>query len=237
MSKAKKPAVPMAAGLTFERLVLSIRGIDSEMAAQAGCAVDVSLTLRNWLIGCYIAEYELLGADRAQYGERLLANLSVRLTGLGVSRAEERQSALLGSLHTRPIPQIRESLTAELKKRLALTAIKGHATIRESATPESRLSGKEVVTKLSFTHIAELLAIQDLRKCSFYETKSSASAATGRWRAETTNRLALLRALRPLSRQGKAGRTTLKPNPSPRSPVSRSAIPISLSSSASSQRR
>jgi predicted nuclease of restriction endonuclease-like (RecB) superfamily len=170
MSKAKKSAVPAPAGLTFEHLVLSIRGIDSEMAAQAGRAVNVSLTLRNWLIGWYIAEYELRGADRAQYGEKLLANLAVQLTGFGVSRAEERELRRYRRFY-QTYPQIRESVTPELKKRLALTAIRGHAMIRESATPESRLSGKDVVTKLSFTHIAELLAIQDARKRSFYETE------------------------------------------------------------------
>jgi predicted nuclease of restriction endonuclease-like (RecB) superfamily len=170
MSKAKKSTAPKAAGLTFEHLVLSIRGIESEMAAQAGRAVNVSLTLRNWLIGCYIAEYELRGADRAQYGEKLLANLAVRLTGFGVSRAEERELRRYRRFY-QTYPQIRESVTPELKKRLALTAIRGHATIRESATPESRLSGKDVVTKLSFTHIAELLAIQDAHKRSFYETE------------------------------------------------------------------
>ena len=34
-------------------------------------AVNISLTLRNWLIGCYIAEYELNGEDRAAYGEKV----------------------------------------------------------------------------------------------------------------------------------------------------------------------
>jgi len=65
MSKAKKSTFPIAKGLTFEHLVVSIRGVDAELAAQACRAVNVSLTLRNWLIGCYIAEYELRGADRA----------------------------------------------------------------------------------------------------------------------------------------------------------------------------
>jgi DUF1016 N-terminal domain len=87
------------------------------MAAQAGRAVNVSLTLRNWLIGCYIAEYELRGADRAQYGEKLLANLAVRLTGFGVSRAEERELRRYRRFY-QTYPQIRESVTPELRKHL-----------------------------------------------------------------------------------------------------------------------
>ena len=96
MSKART-LTPRPPGLTFENLVLSIRGVDEDLAAQAGRAVNISLTLRNWLIGCYIAEYEQRGADRAEYGKRLLAKLSARLTEIGVSRTEERDSAVTGS--------------------------------------------------------------------------------------------------------------------------------------------
>jgi len=41
---------------SFEKLVGFIRHVHDELAAQAGRAVNLSLTLRNWLIGCYIAE-------------------------------------------------------------------------------------------------------------------------------------------------------------------------------------
>ena len=47
----------------FEKLVVSIRQAHEELAAQAGRAVNVSLTLRNWLIGLYIREYEQHGED------------------------------------------------------------------------------------------------------------------------------------------------------------------------------
>lgn len=54
----------------FEKLVGFIRQVHDELAAQAGRAVNLSLTLRNWLIGCYIAEYEQNGTDRAEYGTK-----------------------------------------------------------------------------------------------------------------------------------------------------------------------
>ena len=47
----------------FADLVTAIRQAHEYMAAQAGRAVNVSLTLRNWVIGCYIREYEHIGAD------------------------------------------------------------------------------------------------------------------------------------------------------------------------------
>jgi len=39
-------------------------------------AVNVSLTVRNWLIGFYIVEFELNGDDRAKYGENLFPELA-----------------------------------------------------------------------------------------------------------------------------------------------------------------
>jgi hypothetical protein len=95
MSKARKPTGKNA-GLTFESLVICIRAIDNALAAQVARAVNISVTLRNWLIGCYIAEYELRGADRAQYGAKVLANLSAQLVGYGVSRAEATRPRGLG---------------------------------------------------------------------------------------------------------------------------------------------
>jgi predicted nuclease of restriction endonuclease-like (RecB) superfamily len=175
MSKARKspPAVP---GPTFENLARSIRDIDQDLAAQAGRAVNLSLTLRNWLIGCYIAEYEQRGADRAQYGKRLLAKLSVRLTELGVSRAEERELRRYRQFY-QTYPRIREALTPGLRNRLASPPETPAAPIREPATPEIGLAGKELITRLSFSHIAELLAIEDPLKRAFYEIE----CARGNW--------------------------------------------------------
>jgi len=62
----------------FGSLVSAIRYAHEHMAAQAGRAVNISLTLRNWVIGCYIREYEQNGEDRAYYGRDLLTLLSRR---------------------------------------------------------------------------------------------------------------------------------------------------------------
>ena len=61
-----------SADLTFKRLIEAVRDVHEQLRAQADRAINVSLTLRNWLIGAYIAEYELRGTDRASYGENLL---------------------------------------------------------------------------------------------------------------------------------------------------------------------
>lgn len=43
---------------------------------QAQRQVNVALTLRNWLIGFYISEYELNGKDRAEYGKNLYKEIA-----------------------------------------------------------------------------------------------------------------------------------------------------------------
>lgn len=75
----------------FNSLVDAIRQVDANMAAQAGRSVNVSLTLRNWFIGAYIAEYELSGSDRASYGDNLLNVLSMELRSYKISNSGRRQ--------------------------------------------------------------------------------------------------------------------------------------------------
>lgn len=171
MAKTRKSAAPRVSGPTFEELVLSIHGVDRELTAQASRAVNVSLTLRNWLIGCYIVEYELRGADRAQYGEKLMANLSARLIECGVSRSEERELRRYRRFY-QTYPQIREALTPELDQRLGLLSSSPPSPIREPSTPESSVPSRDLVTRLSFTHIAELLAVEDPLIRAFYECES-----------------------------------------------------------------
>ena len=77
--------------LTFTSLIKAIRNFHEELAAQASRAVNISLTLRNWLIGCYIVEYELRGADRAKYGDQLLSMLALELEKKKVSNCNRRQ--------------------------------------------------------------------------------------------------------------------------------------------------
>ena len=70
---------------TFDDLSESI--IQTHQSAQytAIRAVNQMATLRNWLIGCYIVEYEQKGSDRAKYGDRLLKRLEERVNTKGLN--------------------------------------------------------------------------------------------------------------------------------------------------------
>ena len=140
--------------LDFDVLVASIRQVHEHMAAQAGKAVNISLTLRNWAIGCYLREYEQNGSDRAQYGEALLESLAAKLQIEGLERTSVRELRRYRQFYL-VYPQIWQSATAEFRNMLPGNVLQ----IRESPTPESgmfRIPGKTLVTKLSFTHLVEL---------------------------------------------------------------------------------
>ncbi len=145
--------------MTFDNVVLSIRGIDRDLAAQAKRAVNLSVTLRNWLIGWHIEEYERRGVDRAQYGDKLMDRLAEVLTRPGVSRCDRRELYRYRTIYL-TYPQIVESLTPQFKssspplENRLRTA--GDPAIVESATPRSGFTARELITKLSFSHIAEL---------------------------------------------------------------------------------
>lgn len=100
--------------LTFETLVESIRQVHEQLSAQAGRAVNISLTLRDWIIGLYIVEFELRGADRANYGEKLLSELAKRLTKLKVSNCNRRQLYRYLRFY-RLYPQIVGTVSAQLR--------------------------------------------------------------------------------------------------------------------------
>ncbi len=166
--------------LTFAELVSSIRQAHDLFSAQASKAVNISLTLRNWTIGYYIERYERLGVDRAKYGERLMDDLSETLMKLGLSRCDRRELYRYRQFYL-TYPQIVEAaapqLTAVLqnKKQWQLLTNKAKqkiaGSIVESVTPQLTNSGQTLLSRLSFTHFAELLEIQDSLKRVFYEVE------------------------------------------------------------------
>jgi hypothetical protein len=86
--------------LNFQALVETIQSINTELAKQASSAVNVSLTLRNWLIGGYIHDYELSGSDRAVYGDRLIEKLSQSLIDLFKAARRKLKYGRMPGLHS-----------------------------------------------------------------------------------------------------------------------------------------
>lgn len=74
----------------FAKAYSSIRGILEEARSQAFRAVNTTMVKAYWGIGRVIVEQELRGKDRANYGERLIDELSEKLSkeyGAGFNRS------------------------------------------------------------------------------------------------------------------------------------------------------
>lgn len=151
---------------SFAELTGAIQQVHAELTAQASRAINVSLTLRNWLIGCHIVEYEQEGMDRAQYGESLLDRLADELGKLAIPRTQARELRRY-RLFYKTYPQIRETLSPEFSTRFHLPANLG--VTDSQIEPSAACRPTELIEKLSFSHLAELIAIDDETKRAFYE--------------------------------------------------------------------
>ncbi len=97
---------------TVGQLVIAIRHVHDELAAQASRAVNTCLTLRNWMIGFHVAEYERRGVDRVEYGDKLMDALADSHTRLGVSRCDRREIDRYHQFYL-TYPQIVETVTPQ----------------------------------------------------------------------------------------------------------------------------
>lgn len=165
--------------LNFESLVAEIEQTHRHFQQQAVKAVNISLTIRNYLIGFYIVEFEQNGEDRAAYGSKLLDSLAAKLSIKGLVSAEISRCRQFYFCY----PQILGALTQEFKN-LVPQHILGtlsqdsnmgvEPSIIVSSTPQSAKSnlyvpGEKLLSKLSFSHLVELIKIQDHLKRTFYE--------------------------------------------------------------------
>lgn len=173
---AKKKTTPPAASGDFDSLVSSIVHLHQESQAFASKAINVSLTLRNWLIGQRIVEFEQLGKDRAAYGEKLLPTLAKRLSAAGLKRVDVRELRRFRLLYG-VYPQIRETVTPELLSGLGAGALQPLLNSlplpkRVTLSPESQMMeslSPQLIYRLSFSHLAELVDLPDDTQRRFYE--------------------------------------------------------------------
>jgi predicted nuclease of restriction endonuclease-like (RecB) superfamily len=162
--------IPSGESLDFTNLVAAIRQTHERTAASVNRTVNTMLTLRNWVIGGYIRAYEQNGADRAHYGTRLLDTLAIALQE-GLDRCYTGRYLGLCRQLFDVYPEIRKSLISEFANLpLPLAVSDPQATeIPKSAISGFRLDPRMLVERLSFTHLVELIALDDPFKRAFYE--------------------------------------------------------------------
>ena len=176
----------------IQELVSLISETQHFFKQQAQRQVNTALTLRNWLLGFYIAEYELNGSDRAVYGEKLFKELNSRLEKLGIKNIRERHLYLCKDFYF-AYPNILRSVTAKLYLKeiqhvgilrtvsakldgITYQAIEttnsDETKIFQTVSGKSQIEADKLINQLSFTHIIELLKADTPLKHSFYEMET-----------------------------------------------------------------
>jgi predicted nuclease of restriction endonuclease-like (RecB) superfamily len=151
--------------VNFKDLVKTIKQTHSALFSHANRTINIGISLRNWLIGYYIAEYELNGIDRAKYGENTLSQLAEELKS--VSNCNRRQLYRYLRFY-RIYPQIVGSLTPQFQNFLPETI---DFVKMDSLSPLPSSKMYPLLEKLSYTHIEQLVDIDDDLKRLFYEVE------------------------------------------------------------------
>ena len=136
-------------------------------------AINRFATIRNYVIGFYIVEYEQHGNDRAKYGDRLLKRLAESVNKRGINETILKNCRRFYLAY----PQIKDYLTAisptASKKSLGKSPTASDKSSQISPTLSDKFitPAAELVSKLSFSHIVEILTIDDPLARFFYETE------------------------------------------------------------------
>ena len=173
----------------LENISIQIESINSYFSDYANRQVNYAYSLRNWLIGMYLLEYEQKGLDRAEYGESLYRNIAKKL--------KERQVKGMSftSLHTfkkffQTYPSIVQLLPEQLlsNNNLSFEIVQSateqftkdkniniQSMIGQSISDAKSISVENpslFLSKISFTHIVEFLKFANPIQRSFYEIQT-----------------------------------------------------------------
>lgn len=165
---------------TFEQLLQNVEEVHELASMTAKGAVNQMLTARNWAIGYYIVEFEQNGQDRADYGSALLTKLAEKLRIKGL----DRQMLSSCRIFYQKYPQMRGTVSRRLHAaseasnlvttiQAALPALNDpdHMTseICVTASRKFETDPELLISRLSFSHIKEIMAIDDPFERFFYE--------------------------------------------------------------------
>jgi predicted nuclease of restriction endonuclease-like (RecB) superfamily len=158
--------------MELHQLIESINQTADYFQREAVKQVNISLTLRNWVIGCYLYEYEQRGQDRAVYGERLYKEIAKRvkhIKGLSEPRLYFCKSFYL------VYPQIFSTLPRKLQSTDSQYFIKELPQISIDFIQDENLPYNKpelLIDRLSFSHFIELLKAETPLKRIFYEVET-----------------------------------------------------------------
>ena len=136
-------------------------------------AINRFATIRNYVIGFYIVEYEQHGNDRAKYGDRLLKRLAERVNRRGINETILYSCRKFYLIY----PQIYSYLTGNISptasgKSLAISPTASEKLeISPTASDKFISPADKLISQLSFSHLVEIMTVGDPLARFFYETE------------------------------------------------------------------
>lgn len=163
--------------LSFGSLISHVENIHSLTNAYAKGAVNQLLTIRNWMIGYYIVEFEQKGKNRAEYGKNLLGAIADELKIKGLDRTHLNLCRIFYIKY----PQICAAVSHKLKgigvtqyipdEKIFDISPETLSVNENCATLSHKLETppEVLISRLSFSHIREIMTIDDPLERFFYE--------------------------------------------------------------------
>lgn len=162
---------------SFSDLASIIQTTHDAAQSSAVRAINRMQTMRNWLIGYYIVEFEQHGKDRAEYGAHLLKKLEERVDrkGLNVTLFQTSRNFYnlypqMGGLFVQN--EIYSTLSNKSGNSIPLMDKSADAQSNTNCATVShnfQIPPEMIVSRLSFSHIREIMSVDDPLARYFYE--------------------------------------------------------------------
>lgn len=137
--------------------------------------VNINLTIRNWLVGYYIVEYEHYGKDRARYGDKLIEAMSKSIKAKGLKGFSPMALRTCRTFY-KTYPKIQQTLSVIFRDQDVKSLINRNIEIQQTAYVELddnlELSPELLLSRLSYSHFIELIRFDDPLERLFYEVET-----------------------------------------------------------------
>ena len=165
---------------SFDELTKIIRDTHDAAQTTAVKAINRMQTMRNWLYGYYIIEFEQHGKDRAEYGTQLLKRLEEKVNRKGLTETLFKNSRKFYRLYPQMVENIIGVISPTVSDKLLETKdasglcdtqMTENEHIENSPTVSDgfRTTGQMIISRLSFSHIVEIMTVDDPLARYFYE--------------------------------------------------------------------
>lgn len=165
---------------SFDELTKIIRDTHDAAQTTAVKAINRMQTMRNWLYGYYIIEFEQHGKDRAEYGTQLLKRLEERVNRKGLTETLFKNSRKFYRLYPQMVENIIGVISPTVSDKLleskdasglcdAQMTENEHVEKSPTVLDGFRTTGQMIISRLSFSHIVEIMTVDDPLARYFYE--------------------------------------------------------------------